>query len=861
MKTMAVRSLALLVVVLVALGSSLAGVPSRVSQVSADFTQSVPNSPIGGNQMVARVTGVDLATCTDQSVEGAFFRNCNGVIAQTATVITYSVDVTASAYPGGVAPVGYEPYADFYTLLSVKNSDMTSNSTPGITAQVPAGSTQTFTETLQLTGDFAYGGSFSARCACIPTTGINFVINFSRASGPGATTSNNPNATGPSLSCAGALGFEQASASFYSTLAQAPALTLTFTSNSAPWGIVGVQVVSQVSTLDPADKSNAVDGTPVFGAFVATPDEWTPSSDAAITPETPIINGLWGAQGYPMSLQLPFTSVHGELLASITHPFVVTFQVAGTLYPYDPSVDFLPNRTQVAQATCTVQVKGTYILHVLQQGAATGQGKAPDGQVRRTLLGSQDLTAVPPFQPQYGFGNQTVILPVGAVIELRFIDGTAGMVTLPAPADIFYLTERYNFTASYFTDNGTRIAINADLDGALGKYGPAGGRSAVKFGLKRVLTGLATQIESAAYLIAIARGTEGTAGVPPVYLRLKSVVGVTVWGDAATVTTFDGSPEAVQPDGTGLVIQPGTTSTQQADGTYTLPVSTNVTDIQTWISAGTPGSVASAAAAAVLFDNWNTGGVSNGPTAPTAFTLSQPAQITAVNSYHWNNGNGTSVPGTLALSGADGSTYGPWQATGSLGSGGVLNAVWTANPDVTIPAGTYTVVDSDPTTWSQDSQSGGAGFSQVKGAISSPVTGASPSAGTGTSTTTTTSATSTRSAPLLHVGPNPSNCTGPFSGSSSGSVSVVPNATQTSANLSITVGGALPNTTYVVDVRCVAQISTLTTNGQGSGSTGMTLFASSLPAGPFYIDLSVPNGGGGNGNYGDTFVAGPFTVK
>ena len=82
--------------------------------------------------------------------------------------------------------------------------------------------------------------------------------------------------------------------------------------------------------------------------------------------------------------------------------------------------------------------------------------------------------------------------------------------------------------------------------------------------------------------------------------------------------------------------------------------------------------------------------------------------------YHWNNGRG-STTGTISLRGGDGRTYGPCRVTGSPGQGGVPNAYWTANPNVTSPAGTYTVVDSEPGTRAQNSESGGAGHARVEG--------------------------------------------------------------------------------------------------------------------------------------------------
>lgn len=131
--------------------------------------------------------------------------------------------------------------------------------------------------------------------------------------------------------------------------------------------------------------------------------------------------------------------------------------------------------------------------------------------------------------------------------------------------------------------------------------------------------------------------------------------------------------------------------------------------------------------AMVLYDNGNIGGVGNGPQRPTVFTLSAPHLITLVQTYHWNSGRGA-TPGTISLRDAGGRTWGPWQARGTPGQGGVPNANWLAHPNVTLPAGTYTVIDSDPASWAQNAQSQGAGFVRVEGHPAQP--GQIPAAGT-----------------------------------------------------------------------------------------------------------------------------------
>ncbi|HSS28814.1 MAG TPA: hypothetical protein VLL50_12760, partial [Usitatibacter sp.] len=123
---------------------------------------------------------------------------------------------------------------------------------------------------------------------------------------------------------------------------------------------------------------------------------------------------------------------------------------------------------------------------------------------------------------------------------------------------------------------------------------------------------------------------------------------------------------------------------------------------------------ASPALAMDLFNNTNTGGVQNGPTGQALFTTPTAVHVTQLVTYHWNNGQGAR-PGTIALRSMNGSTYGPFQATGSSGQGNAPNVNWTANVDLQLTGGSYQVVDSDPNTWSQNGQSGGAGFSIIRG--------------------------------------------------------------------------------------------------------------------------------------------------
>lgn len=121
------------------------------------------------------------------------------------------------------------------------------------------------------------------------------------------------------------------------------------------------------------------------------------------------------------------------------------------------------------------------------------------------------------------------------------------------------------------------------------------------------------------------------------------------------------------------------------------------------------------AAGGDLFNNTNGFGVLNAPTRATTFTLAAPARITELVTYHWNNGLGAR-PGAIGLRASSGQTYGPYPAHGTSGQNNAPNVNWIADMSVSVPAGAYTVLDSDPATWSRNLASHDQGFAIVRGA-------------------------------------------------------------------------------------------------------------------------------------------------
>lgn len=104
--------------------------------------------------------------------------------------------------------------------------------------------------------------------------------------------------------------------------------------------------------------------------------------------------------------------------------------------------------------------------------------------------------------------------------------------------------------------------------------------------------------------------------------------------------------------------------------------------------------------------------VSNGG-KPPSFTLTEPRRVREITTYHWNDGKGTAAGGTITLTGPGITQEFKTTSTGA-GQGDVPNAVWIVAMDMTLQPGTYVVSDSDPSTWAQNSETGGLGMTWVR---------------------------------------------------------------------------------------------------------------------------------------------------
>lgn len=108
----------------------------------------------------------------------------------------------------------------------------------------------------------------------------------------------------------------------------------------------------------------------------------------------------------------------------------------------------------------------------------------------------------------------------------------------------------------------------------------------------------------------------------------------------------------------------------------------------------------------------NDGGIEGGGGTPPKVTQDRDYYVDEIATYHAGYGKDAPDPsGTISLKAADGTVFGPYETT-------VRNkSYWIATPNEVIPAGTYTLIDSDPSTWAQNSASGGTGMGWAYGVI------------------------------------------------------------------------------------------------------------------------------------------------
>jgi len=236
-----------------------------------------------------------------------------------------------------------------------------------------------------------------------------------------------------------------------------------------------------------------------------------------------------------------------------------------------------------------------------------------------------------------------------------------------------------------------------------------------------VITGTpTTATPSATYRVTATNGAGSTTA--DVVIRV-SAVRVQLSTGAATIATNDhgffestvtGAVDtsvtwSISPSGTGSV----STQAQSVAIMYTPPL-TPATVVLTATSNADPAVSASltvtVAPTSVVYNNWNGDACTNGtPQNLPSFTVGTDTFIASIENWHAGGG----ALGQITLKHGDETVYGPWQAVGA-DAWSLANRTWVVYPNVTIKAGTYTVIESGPATWSYNFRSGFTGFSMLK---------------------------------------------------------------------------------------------------------------------------------------------------
>jgi hypothetical protein len=105
----------------------------------------------------------------------------------------------------------------------------------------------------------------------------------------------------------------------------------------------------------------------------------------------------------------------------------------------------------------------------------------------------------------------------------------------------------------------------------------------------------------------------------------------------------------------------------------------------------------------------NIAAVVGGPRNATTISVKKPILVRTLRTYHWNNGRGA-APGSIALIDAGGRTLGSWRARGEPGQGGAPNAYWSAQVNLRLDPGSYTLTTSSNETWATNEGARWRGF-------------------------------------------------------------------------------------------------------------------------------------------------------
>jgi len=287
----------------------------------------------------------------------------------------------------------------------------------------------------------------------------------------------------------------------------------------------------------------------------------------------------------------------------------------------------------------------------------------------------------------------------GSIDDVRIYDGALTEVEIAAIASDTIPAPTLQSAAT--SVDGSKIVLSFDkaMADPSGKHAQF---SVVSSGSGNAVT--------AATLGTDTKTIELTLTTPVVYgqiVKASYTAGTVAAADGGMLTAFTDQMVTNPPSASAVDIAGTAAVGQTVSGSYTYnkgSASNEGDSAFRWLRvSGTPSLLGQPY---ILYANLNLAGVGSGPSSQAQFTVSGSSYISKISNYHYNFGY---IPGTISLVGADSTAYGPWNTTNEIGS------YWCIYPDIELPAGTYTVIDLNPASWSCNPGSGNAGMTEIVG--------------------------------------------------------------------------------------------------------------------------------------------------
>ena len=105
--------------------------------------------------------------------------------------------------------------------------------------------------------------------------------------------------------------------------------------------------------------------------------------------------------------------------------------------------------------------------------------------------------------------------------------------------------------------------------------------------------------------------------------------------------------------------------------------------------------------------------IDKNPDGATRLIIKRSSIVLKITTDHYNDSKGTANVGSITITGDGGMVIGTYPAKGKAGTDGATNGKWVIEPQVRLDPGIYYIQDSQPSTWSKNTQ--GVGLLNIEG--------------------------------------------------------------------------------------------------------------------------------------------------